>query len=160
MPVNDEQRNKRAKEVREAYREYLEWAKSLLTLAETTSISESPDQEPVLRKVFRLQILYNEREALRFEYLLRKCTSEFADFKSLSDVSKRLLKDWSDHDEDGTKLVHSNYTTVLQGIVELEGKTDSPSLDKPFQALTQNPNYRKARLAFAERIKELNESLG
>jgi hypothetical protein len=114
----------------------------------------------VLRNVFRLQILYNEREALRFEYFLRNCTSEVADFRSLSDISKRLLKDWNDHDEDGIKSGNSNYTTVLQGIVELEGKTDSPSLDKPFQALTQNPNYRNARLAFAKRIEELNEKLG
>jgi hypothetical protein len=156
----DEHRQNRAKVVREAYREYLEWAKSLLTLAETCSITESPDQEPVLRNVFRLQILYNEREALRFEYFLRNCTSEVADFRSLSDISKRLLKDWNDHDEDGIKSGNSNYTTVLQGIVELEGKTDSPSLDKPFQALTQNPNYRNARLAFAKRIEELNEKLG
>jgi len=37
----DDHRQNRAKEVREAYREYLEWAKSLLTLAETCSISES-----------------------------------------------------------------------------------------------------------------------
>ncbi len=159
MPI-DEHRQNRGKVVREAYREYLEWAKSLLTLAETCSITESPDQAPALRNVFKLQILYNEREALRFEYFLRNCTSEVADFRSLSDISKRLLKDWSDHDEDGIKSGNSNYTTVLQGIVELEGKTDSPSLDKPFQALTQNPNYRDARLAFAKRIEELNEKLG
>jgi len=156
----DNQRQNRANEVREAYREYLEWARSLLTLAETISISESPTQEPVLRNVFRLQILYNEREALRFEHFLRKCTSEVADFRSLSDLSKRLLQDWTENDEDGVKSGNANYATVLQRIVELEGKTDSPSLDKPFQTLTQNPNYRKARLAFAQRIKELNERLG
>jgi hypothetical protein len=156
----DEHREHWTKAVRESYREYLEWAKSLLTLAETCSITESPDQEPVLRNVFRLQILYIDREALRFEYFLRNCTSAVADFRSLSDISKRLLKDWSDLDEDGIKSGNSNYRAVLQGIVELEGKTDSPYLDKPFQALTQNPNYRNARSAFAKRIEELNEKLG
>lgn len=150
----------RAKEVRGAYREYLEWAKSLLTLAETTSVSVSPTQEVVLRNVFRLQILYNEREALRFEYFFRKCSTEVAAFRSLSDLSERLIKDWSDDDEDGIKSGNSNYASVLQGIADLEGKTDSPALDKPFQTLTEDPNYRKARLAFAERTKELNERLG
>ena len=156
----DEHNQNRTKLVREAYREYLEWAKSLLVLAETSSVTESHDSEHALRNVFRLQILYNEREALRFEYVLRNCPSEVADCRSLSDIGMRLLKDWSDNDESGIKSGNSNYKTVLLGIEELEGKTDSPSLDRPFQALTQNPNYRKARLAFAERIKKLNERLG
>jgi hypothetical protein len=106
-----------------------------------------------------LQILYNDREALRLEYFLTNCTSEIADFRSLSDISERLLKDWRNLDEDGIKSSNSNYTTVSQGIVQLEGKTDSPFLDKPFQALTQNPNYRNARAAFAKRIDELNDRL-
>lgn len=63
----DEHNQNRMKLVREAYREYLEWAKSLLVLAETSSVTESHDSEHTLRNVFRLQILYNEREALRFE---------------------------------------------------------------------------------------------
>jgi hypothetical protein len=156
----DEHRQVRAKAVSKAYREYLEWAKSLLTLAATCSINQSPEQEPELRNVFRLQILYSDREALRFEYLLRNCTSEITKCRSLSDINKRLLKDWRSLDKDGIAPGNSNYVTVLQEIAELEGNTDSPALDKPFQALTQNPQYREARAAFAKRIEELKKRLG
>jgi hypothetical protein len=154
-----EQQRVRTELVSKAYREYLEWAKSLLTLAATCSIKQSPEQEPELRNVFRLQILYSDREALRFEYLLRACTSEITKCKSLSDINTRLLKDWRGSDEDGITPGNSNYVTVLQGISELEGKTDTPALDKPFQALTQNPQYQKARAALAKRIEELNKAL-
>jgi hypothetical protein len=156
----DEHRPNRTQVVSKAYREYLEWAKSLLTLAATCSFTQSPEQESELRNIFRLQILYTEREALRFEFLLKNCTSEITKCRSLSAIYERLLKDWRSLDDDGLTSGNSNYMTVLQGIAELEGKTDSQALDKPFQALTQNPQYRNARAAFAKRIEELNKSLG
>jgi hypothetical protein len=155
-----EQQRVRTESVSKAYREYLEWAKSLLTLAATCSIKQCPEQEPELRNVFRLQLLYSDREGLRFEYLLSTCPSEISQCRSLSEISTRLLRDWRGIDEEGLTAGNSNYVPVLQGIAELERKTDSPALDKPFQALTQNPQYQKARAAFAKRIEELNNALG
>jgi hypothetical protein len=156
----DEHRQVRTKAVSKAYREYLEWVKSLLALAATSSINQSPEQEPELRNVVRLQILFIDREALRFDYLLRNCTSEITNCRSLSDINERLLEGWRSLDENGIITSNSNYITVLQGIAELEGNTDSPALDKPFQALTRNLEYRKARTEFAKRIEELNKTLG
>jgi hypothetical protein len=145
--------------VRNTYREYLEWARSLLTLAETCSTKEWPDRKHVLLNVFRLQILYNEREALRFEYLLGSNASDIVTRKSLSGINERLLKDWSEAEEAGLKASNSTYRDVSREIDDLEGKTDSLTLDEPFQALTRNSIYRDARLAFAKKIQQLNEKL-
>jgi hypothetical protein len=149
----------RATIVRDAYREYLEWAKSLLTLAEKWSSEEWPDRRRELQNVFGLQILYNQREALRFEYLLESTAPDIVTWKSLSRINERLTKDWSEAEETGLKENNSTYKDVLQGIVDLEGKTDSPALDQPFQALTRNANYRDARQTFAKKIQQLNEKL-
>jgi len=81
----DKQGVERTKVVADVYWEYLDWSRSLLILAATISTAESPDQESVLRSAFKLQILYNAREALRFEYLLKNCQTEVSDFESLSD---------------------------------------------------------------------------
>ena len=112
----DEHSQVRTKAVSKAYREYLESAKSLLALAATSSIKQSPEQEFELRNVFWLQILFIDREALRFDYLLRSCTSEITNCRSLSDINERLLEGWRGLDEDGIITGNSNYITVLQGI--------------------------------------------
>jgi hypothetical protein len=145
--------------VRGIYREYLEWAKSLLVLAETCSIKEWPDRKQVLQNVFRLQVLYNERESIRFEFLIGSNTPDIGTWKSLSRINERLLKEWSAVEEASLKQGNSTYRNVLRGIEDLEGKTDSPALDEPFQALTRNTSYRDARQSFAKRIKLLNEKL-
>jgi hypothetical protein len=145
--------------IRSVYREYLEWAKSLLVFAETSSTKEWPDRKHVLLNVFRLQILYNEREALRFEYLLESNTPDIVTWKSLSRVNERLIKEWTEVEETGLKESNSAYRDVLRGIEDLEGKTDSLALDQPFQALTRNASYRDARRAFAKKIQQLNEKL-
>jgi hypothetical protein len=149
----------RSSTVRDAYHEYLEWAKSLLTLAEKLSSEEWPDRTRELQNVFGLQILYNQRESLRFEYLLESTAPDIVASKSLSRINERLLKDWSESEEAGLKESNSTYRDVLQGIADLEGKTDSPALDQPFQALTRNANYRVARQTFAQKIEQLNERL-
>lgn len=145
--------------VRAIYREYLEWAKSLLMLAEKCSIKEWPDRTIALQKVFRLQVLYNEREALRFEYLIKGDMPDIVTWKSLTRINERLIKEWTEVEEAGLRESNSTYRDVLRGIADLEGKTNSPALDEPFQALTQNSSYREARVAFANRIQKLNEQL-
>jgi hypothetical protein len=145
--------------VRKTYREYLEWAKSLLMLAERCSTEEWPDRRLALQKVFRLQVLYNEREALRFEYLIKGDAPDIVTRKSLTGINERLIKEWTEVEEVGLRESNSTYGDVLRGISELEGKTDSPALDEPFQTLTKNSSYRDARLAFANRIQKLNEQL-
>ena len=145
--------------VREVYREYLEGAKSLLVFAETSSTKEWPDRKDVLRNVFRLQILYNERESLRFEYLLKSNTSEVVTWKSLTRINERLLKEWTEAEEAGLYEDNLPYREVLRGIEDLEGKTDSPALNEPFQALTRNASYQDARRAFAKKTQQLNKKL-
>jgi hypothetical protein len=145
--------------VRQIYREYLEWAKSLLMLAEKCSIEEWPDRRLALQKVFRLQVLYNERETMRFEYLFMGDVPDVATWKSLSKVNERLLKNWGEVEEAGLRESNSIYKDVLRGIEDLEGKVDSAALDEPFRTLTLNSTYRDARLAFANRIQKLDEQL-
>ena len=106
-----------------------------------------------------MQILYNEREALRFEYCLSNCTTEIAICRSLTDINKRLLKAWGDTDEADLVQRNSSYPGVLREIAELEGKTDTPALDQPFQMLTKNATYRDAREASARRIARLDQNL-
>jgi len=145
--------------VRATYREYLERAKSLLALAEKCSIQEWPDRTLVLQNVFRLQVLYNEREALRFEYLANGDMSDILTRRSLTGINERLIKDWTEGEEAGLRESNLTYRDVVRGIADLEGKADSPALDEPFQTLTQNSTYREARLAFATRIQKLNEQI-
>lgn len=145
--------------VRQIYREYLEWAKSLLMLAEKSSIEEWPDRRLALQKVFRLQVLYNERETMRFEHLIMGDVHDVATWKSLSKINERLLKNWGEVEEAGLRERNSIYKDVLRGIENLEGKVDSAALDEPFRTLTQNSTYHDARLAFANRIQKLDEQL-
>jgi hypothetical protein len=84
--------------------------------------------------------------------LIRNSSAEIAACRSLSCINERLLKGWSDGDEVTLKEGNSEYLGALREISTLEGKTDSPALDEPFRALTQNASYRDARLAFARRI--------
>lgn len=145
--------------MRDTYREYLEWARSFWALAETCSTKESPDRERVLLDVFKLQMLYTERESLRFEYLLANDPPEIVDLRSLTSINERLLKGWREIDDAGLKDSNPAYASVLRGIKELEGKTNSPALDEPFRALRQNASYRDARLAFARKVQQLDEKL-
>jgi hypothetical protein len=105
-------------------------------------------------------MLYNEREAMRFEYLLRNNHQEVVSCRSLSAIHERLLNQWNAAEETGIRESDSVYRGVLQGIQSLEGKTDSSSLNEPFQSLTQNALYQTAREDFAKRIKKLDKQLG
>jgi hypothetical protein len=145
--------------VQKTYREYLELAKSLLALSETCSIKEWPNRRTELSNAFKLQILYNEREALRFEYLLRNNDQELVTCRALSMIHDRLLKQWTATDETSIRESDLIYRDVLRGIQNLEGKTDSSSLNEPFQSLTRNALYQQARESFAERIKKFDEQL-
>ena len=91
---------------------------------------------------------------MRFEYLLKTKSLDCSIFKSLDEIDERLDKDWDLSEEDALKKSNAHYTGICQEIVDIKSKWDSDSLTAPLKTLEQDPHYRAAREANADRIQE------
>ena len=143
--------------VRKAFREYWEFTKSLLTLAETLSTKEWPDRKLVLQNAFKLQRLYIDREPLRFEYLLGGAEPDIVFWSSFSRIWDRLVKDWHENEEADLKKSNAIYGDLFRKIEDLQRALDTAALDEPFRWLSTNSIYCEARRVVAEKVQELKK---
>jgi hypothetical protein len=96
---------------------------------------------------------------MRFEYLLKSKTLDCAVFKSLDEVSQRLDKNWKATEEGALKESNSLYCGICQEIADIKSKWDSDSLTAPLRAVQLDPQYRVAREAIADRVRELQSRI-
>lgn len=145
--------------VRDTYRKSMQSYREFTNLWERRAIEVSPDQKPLLLNCFRLQNLLMDQRAIRFEYLLKSKSMDCAIFKSLDEISERLDKDWTATEEGDLKESNSNYRDICQEIDDIQSKWDSDSLTAPLKAVEQDPQYRAAREAIADRVQELRSRI-
>jgi len=146
--------------VREIFLKYLEATRDFTVAAERCSIRVSPGQEVALRKTFGLQLLFNGRDALRFEYLLRGDASDILNMKSLYAMSDRLRQGWKEVEEAGLRENNPIYVDVVRQIELIEGNLDSAELEEPLNAVKADFGYREARRVIAEKIQKFHKQLG
>src|SRR5665213_4074751 len=85
--------------VREAFRQYLESSREFILAAEGFALKGWPDRKVALHNTFRLQLLFHDREALRFDHLTVGLGPEDVLWKSLSSMSnifQRIDALWND----------------------------------------------------------------
>lgn len=155
---------KRAKDkatvARELFFKYLEATRDFTVAAERCSIRVSPGQEVALKRTFGLQLLFNSRDGLRFEYLLRGDAPDILNMKSLYAMSDRVRQDWKEAEEAGLRKNSAIYVDVLRQIEHLQGNLDSAELEGPLNAVKADLGYREARRVIAEKIQEIHKQLG
>jgi hypothetical protein len=102
--------------VREAFRQYLESSREFLLAAEGFALKGWPDRKVALHNTFRLQQLFHDREALRFDHLTVGLGPEDVLWKSLSSMSnifQRIDALWNDVEEDALKMANAAYADIL-----------------------------------------------
>jgi hypothetical protein len=145
--------------VREIFLKYLKATRDFTVSAERCSIKVSPGQTIALQNAFRLQLLFNDRDALRFEYLLRGDALEILEMKSLYAMSDRLRQGWGGVEESDLRETNLNYVDVLRQIELLEGSLDSIALEEPLNAVKRDSDYQEARRVIAEKIQKFHKQL-
>lgn len=95
---------------------------------------------------------------MRFEHLFDCDTCDIVPQNSLSGISERLEKEWSEVEEQ-CLMTSSSYADVLRQIEALLIKLDPTALTEPLHALERDSHYREARLALADKVRELERQL-
>jgi hypothetical protein len=145
--------------VRDAYRKSMQSYREFTNLWEQRAIEVSPDQKPVLLNCFRLQNLLMDQRAIRFEYLLKSKSLDCAIFESLDEIAERLDKDWNATEEGALKECNSHYSDLSREIYDIQSKWAPDALAAPLKAVEQDPEYRAAREAIANRVQELRSRI-
>jgi hypothetical protein len=145
--------------VRDTYRKNLNRFRGFTVFCEQRAIEISPDQKPLLLNCFKLWDLLIDQRAIRFEYLIKSKSLDCSIFKSLDEIDERLDKDWDLTEEDALKKSNERYTSICQEMVDIKSKWDSDSLTAPLKTFEQDPRYRAAREANADRIQQLQSRI-
>jgi hypothetical protein len=150
----------RRKVVRDVYRTYLKCTREFMKLAEECALKASADQRVTLLNCFRLQALMNEQQSIRFSFLYESKSLDWTLFKSLDEIFQRLDKGWSAAEEEALKQRNLHYRGVCQEIKDIQLKRgEFDSLTAPLKAVEQDPQYRAAREAIANRVQELRSRI-
>jgi hypothetical protein len=159
--INSMKRAKnRASTVREIFLKYIEATRDFTVATERCAVRVSPGQEIELRNAFALQLLFNGRDALRFECLVASEEApEILSMKSLYEMSDRLRQGWKDVDEARLRESDPIYVDVSRQIEILEGTLDSAALEEALNAVKADSSYREARQVIAEKIERFQEQL-
>jgi hypothetical protein len=149
--------------VRAGLRDYLDSQRQFMKIADTCSQKGWPDRGAVLYYTWECQKLYIQRQEIRFEHLFSRGEFESGVWKSLSSITDRLDKNWSDIDERGVVLGgNSAYEKLMAEITELEhsrASLDKDLLDGPLRALQRYAEYRTARQAIHDKVHEFDRRL-
>lgn len=153
-----------AQTLEEAFTRYMEACRKFWRVSERRAMSQQEDDVPadrmlVWQDMFAIQNLFIDRQALRFEYLLRGGVFNLDSWASLNSITERLDKEWSEREE--TELLTSNtiYNNVSREIRERQSRLDASKLRGPGKTLQQDSKYRDARAALAEMIRKLDKQL-
>jgi hypothetical protein len=145
--------------VRDAYRKYLKSTRYFMKWAGERAVKVAPDQSAALLKCFRMQVLMNEQQSIRFESLLKSNFRDWALLKSLDAIAQRLGKDWSAAEDEALIQRNSHYRDVSQEIKDIQANWDFDSLTEPLRVLDQDPQYRAERLTIADSVEELQRRI-
>jgi len=148
--------------VREAFRQYLESSREFILAAEGFALKGWPDRKVALHNTFRLQLLFHDREALRFDHLTVGLGPEDVLWKSLSSMSnifQRIDALWNDVEEDALKMANAAYADKLAEIKEIQVSMDSAALDGPLLALQRDPEYHSAREVARQILLKLDDEM-
>jgi hypothetical protein len=149
--------------IRGAMSEYLESQRQFMRTAETCSHRGWPDRGAILYYTWKCQQLYVHRQELRFEHVFSRGEFETGVWSSLSNITDRLDKNWSDIDESGVLSNNPAYKDLTTEISEAEysrGSMDKDVREGPIQTLQQHSEYRAARQAIYEKVREFDRRLG
>ena len=149
----------RATMVGRIFCEYGKSKREFITIAELCSVKGWPDRKVAIQKAFKLQILFDQRETMRFDHLLSRQAPEIAAYKSLSEISDRLTKQWNEGDEASIVGDSCTYRDVLHEIEICQASLDSDALDGPFKAAQRDSEYLRARQILQEKLHSLNSQL-
>lgn len=148
--------------MREAFRQYLESSREFILAAEGFALKGWPDRKVALHNTFRLQLLFHDREALRFDHLTVGLGPEDVLWKSLSSMSnifQRIDALWNDVEEDALKMANAAYADKLAEIKEIQVSMDSAALDGPLLALQRDPEYHSAREVARQILLKLDDEM-
>jgi hypothetical protein len=130
-----------------------------MEVAERCTKKGWPDKKADVERVFRLQALYIEREALRFDYVFSKGAVAEATFNSLSRIHERLGTNWTDADEIGLGGQTPAYQGIATEIAQLLASWDVNCVDGPLRDVKRDAEYLAAEKSLGIRTRELNALL-
>lgn len=145
--------------IRDIFLEYLECKRKFFGIAEACSVKGWPDRKSAILNAYKLQFLFNEREALRLAYLIESGGFDDTAWVSVSKISERLLQNWTDGDEKALLEQEVRYKAVAQEVSYTEAVLDKEALREPFDAAGRDPEYRAALGMVQQKIRELDARL-
>ncbi len=99
---------------------------------------------------------------MRFERLLALGEFETGSWNSLGIVTDRLYKTWTDSDESSALTsdpVYQDLTTEIAQAEKARASMDQELLEGPLRTIQNRAEYRVAREAIAEKVRELDQWL-
>jgi hypothetical protein len=149
----------RALRVIQIHREWLQAKDEMIAIAERCSMRGWPDRRLAIQNAFRLQILFNEREALRLEHLVGHEVLEIKTGTSLTSISERLTKEWNSTEEAELNRSSARYREVLLEIDRCQIQLDPDALDGPFKDVQRDRQYQAARRDIQRKQRDFDQEL-
>ena len=143
---------------REAYLAYLDAKRRWLLHLEACTLKDHLDLDFAVRNRFRLQLLYDERTALRLAILLRQDSARFESLKSLSEISQRVDKNWNDADNAAACIEDQMYRDIDEQISYLR-TLENPSIGAPLAAVEKTSEYTQALRLLQKKMRAIDASL-
>jgi polyhydroxyalkanoate synthesis regulator phasin len=84
---------------------------------------------------------------------------EWKSISDISDISDRVVTNWSEEDDMNLQEASPSYQELLQEITKLQPLLDKHAVDEPFSALQRDTEYLSARTAMQETLQHLDERL-
>ncbi|HEY8052929.1 MAG TPA: hypothetical protein VIE42_08985 [Steroidobacteraceae bacterium] len=133
-----------------------------MAIFERCAIKGWPDKKAALHRVFRIQELFCEREALRLNHLLCDSAYDHAVWKgyaSISIVHDRLEGGWTNVEEQVLSSSDATYAAVQNEIENLNAANDPVALEGPFRMARRDPELIAATHNLENKVRELDVQL-
>jgi len=143
----------------DVFRQYLKSKRAFLTVAERCTIKGWPDLKPAILGAYKLQFLFNERESLRFEYCIETDGFWTGCWASVSSISRRLDRHWTEGEERELVRRVPRYKEIVDEIAGLQETLVAGAIHKPLEAARRDPEYGAALLAIQEELRTLDARL-
>ena len=141
------------------FRKYSEAHREFLEVMQRCCLKGWPDRKPGIVNACELQRLFNEQQALRFEYWLASGQSDEGAWVSVNSISRRLRQDWGPLEEQALSGSNARYREIAAEIERRQAALDSDVIREPLDAARRDPEYVAALSSIQEALRQLDSQL-
>jgi len=141
----------------EAIARYLEAKREFIAVGEKCTLKGWIDHKSAIVEAFRLQRLYVEQEARRFEYVL-SMDDGGERWRSVTELFDRVGQAWGGEEEEALSALDAEYGARAAEIRQRVPLRQGQSVIKALEDASRDPEWNVAKDAVARRIGEVSRA--